>query len=60
MTKCMKDYLASHVDAGRVGLLLFSTNYLVRSDVGLDRQDMLLPGMGVSLGYAAQATTGAP
>ena len=60
VTKCMKDYLASHADAGRVGLLLFSTNYLVRSDVGLDRQDMLLPGMGVSLGYAAQATTGAP
>lgn len=52
-------YLASHADAGRVGLLVWPTNYLVRSEIGIDRQDMLLPGMSVSLGYASPESTGA-
>lgn len=50
-------YLDSHPDAGRVGLLVLPTNYLARSDVGIDRQDMLLPGLSVSLGYASPETT---
>lgn len=46
-------YLTSHNEAGRVGLLVFPTNYLARSDVGIDRQDMLVPGISISLGYAS-------
>jgi hypothetical protein len=53
-------YLDSHADAARVGLLVFPTNYLARSDVGIDRQDMLLPGVSVSLGFSSAETTGAP
>ncbi len=59
VTRTIETYLASHADAGRIGMLLFPTNYLVRSDVGSDRQDMLLPGMGLSMGFSSQATTGA-
>ncbi len=57
IARTIEAYLASHADAGRVGMLVFPTNYLVRSDVGIDRQDMLLPSMNVSLGYASAATT---
>jgi aminopeptidase len=53
----VETYLASHADAGRVGILVFPTNYLVRFDVGIDRQDMLLPSMNVSLGFANAAIT---
>lgn len=60
VARVMETYLASHADAGRVGILVFPTNYLARSEVGIDRQDMLLPGMTVSLGYADQGTTRAP
>ncbi len=55
--QALEHYLQSHPDASRVGLLVFPTNYLARSDVGIDRQDMLLPGMSVSLGYASSETT---
>ena len=57
VSQTIETYLASHSDAGRVGLLVFPTNYLARSDVGLDRQDMLLPGVSVSLGFASADTT---
>jgi leucyl aminopeptidase (aminopeptidase T) len=57
--RAIEAYLASHAEAARIGMLLFPTNYLVRSDVGSDRQDMLLPGMGLSMGYSSRATTGA-
>lgn len=53
-------YLASHAHAARVGLVVFPTNYLARSEIGSDRQDMLLPGVNVSLGFADQAHTKAP
>jgi hypothetical protein len=53
-------YLASHAYADHVGLLVFPTNYLVRSESRIDRQDMLLPGMSVSLGYASADSTRAP
>lgn len=60
VARVVETYLESHPDAGRVGILLAPTNYLVRSEVGLDRQDMLLPGVGVSLGYSNAETTKAP
>ncbi len=53
-------YLASHVNANRVGLAVFPTNYLVRSEIGSDRQDMLLPGLAISMGYASAEVTRAP
>lgn len=53
-------YLESHANAGRVGLVVFPTNYLARSEIGSDRQDMLLPGVNLSLGFADQAHTKAP
>ncbi len=56
----LESYLASHANAGRVGLAVFPTNYLVRSEIGVDRQDMLLPGVSVSLGYASADVTRAP
>jgi hypothetical protein len=52
-------YLESHASAGRVGLAVLPTNYLVRSEIGSDRQDMLLPGLTVSLGFANAEKTGA-
>jgi leucyl aminopeptidase (aminopeptidase T) len=52
-------YLASHASAGRVGLAVIPTNYLVRTEIGSDRQDMLLPGLAVSLGFANADKTGA-
>ncbi len=50
-------YLESHTFAGRVGLAVLPTNYLVRSEIGSDRQDMLLPGVTISLGFANQDAT---
>ncbi len=50
-------YLESHAYAARVGLVVFPTNFLVRSETGMDRQDMLLPGVCVSLGYASADAT---
>lgn len=52
-------YLTSHVNARRVGLVSFPTNYLVRSEIGSDVQDGLMPGMKLCLGIAAPALTGA-
>jgi aminopeptidase len=57
VARTLENYLASHTDASRVGLLVFPTNYLARSDVGIDRQDMLLPGMSISLGFASADST---
>lgn len=53
-------YLASHAYADHVGLVVFPTNYLVRSEARIDRQDMLLPGVSLSLGYASAENTRAP
>lgn len=44
--------LASHPDADRVGLVVWPTNYLVRSEIGVEVQDALLPGMNVDLGFS--------
>jgi len=58
--KAIDGYLASHAYADHVGLVVFPTNYLVRSEARIDRQDMLLPGVSVSLGYASAENTRAP
>ena len=55
--EAVDNYLESHAYASSVGLVVFPTNYLVRSEVGIDRQDMLLPGMCVSLGYSSSDVT---
>jgi len=52
-------YLASHPNAARVGLVLLPTNYLVRTEVGLESQDELVPGLNLALGFTSQAETGA-
>jgi leucyl aminopeptidase (aminopeptidase T) len=53
----VRAYLGSHPDAGRVGMIVMPTNYLVRSEIGLQIQDGLLPGLSVYLGYTNAATT---
>jgi hypothetical protein len=53
-------YLAKHPDAGRVGIVIIPTNYLVRSEIGLGIQDALLPGLNLSLGTSHAAVTKAP
>lgn len=50
-------YLGSHTDAGRVGMIVMPTNYLVRSEIGLQIQDGLLPGLSIYLGYTNAAIT---
>jgi len=50
-------YLASHADAARVGMVVFPTNYLARSEVGLEAQDALLPGVNLGLGFSMSAIT---
>jgi hypothetical protein len=57
IARALEAYLTSHADAGRVGMVVLPSNYLVRSEVGIDRQDMLLPGMNVSLGHTNAAVT---
>ena len=56
----IEGYLASHVHAPRVGLVSLPTNYVVRTESGLDVQDALLPGLGLSLGYTDHESTKAP
>ena len=53
-------YLSSHVHAPRVGLISLPTNYLARAESGLDVQDALLPGLGLSLGYTDHENSKAP
>lgn len=53
-------YLASHPHAGHVGLVSLATNYVVRAESGIEVQDALLPGLGVSLGYSDHEHTRAP
>lgn len=50
-------FLAAHANAPRVGLVNLPTNYLVRSEIGLEYQDALLPGVVLSLGYTAREQT---
>lgn len=56
----IEGYLSSHVHAPRVGLISVPTNYVVRAESGLDVQDALLPGLGLSLGYTDHENSKAP
>jgi hypothetical protein len=56
----IEGYLASHVNAPRVGLVVVPTNYLVRTESGMEVQDALLPGLVIGLGYTDAAQTQAP
>lgn len=60
MLEAIERYLASHADAGRVGLVVWPTNYLVRSEIGVEVQDALLPGLNVDLGFSLSEFTHAP
>jgi hypothetical protein len=53
-------YFASHSNAARVGTLVFPTNYLVRSEIGVHAQDELAPGLNVNLGFTHAPATRAP
>lgn len=48
----IEGYLAAHPNAARVGLVSLPTNYVVRAESGVEVQDALLPGLGISLGYS--------
>lgn len=60
VAKHVDDYLESHPRARAVGHVTFPTNYLVRSEIGVQAQDNLLPGLNVSLGFSASSLTNAP
>lgn len=54
------EHFASHTRAAMVGHVTIPTNYLVRSEIGVQVQDNLLPGINVSLGFSASKLTKAP
>jgi leucyl aminopeptidase (aminopeptidase T) len=56
----IEGYLASHSNAGHVGLVSIPTNYVIRAESGLEVQDALLPGLGLSLGFSDHEHTRAP
>jgi leucyl aminopeptidase (aminopeptidase T) len=60
VSTAVRNYLASHADAARVGFVTFPTNYLARTEVGNELQDGLLPGLNVCLGYSDAERTRAP
>jgi len=53
----LDEYFLSHANAARVGTLVFPTNYLVRSEIGVHAQDELAPGLNVNLGFSHSAVT---
>ena len=60
VSRHVEDFLESHPRARTVGHVTFPTNYLVRSEIGVQAQDNLLPGLNVSLGFSASKLTNAP
>lgn len=56
----IETHFASHPRAATVGHITLPTNYLVRSEIGVQAQDNLLPGLNVSLGFSASKLTNAP
>lgn len=54
------EYFASHANAARVGSVVFPTNYLVRSEIGVHAQDELSPGLNINLGFSHSPVTRAP
>lgn len=60
LLEAVEDYRSQHEHAMRVGLVAFPTNYVIRSESGLEVQDALLPGLNVNLGYSNAEVTNAP
>ncbi|MBL8680651.1 MAG: hypothetical protein JNK05_15845 [Myxococcales bacterium] len=54
------EYFTSHANASRVGTVVFPTNYLVRSEIGVHAQDELSPGLNINLGFSHSPVTRAP
>lgn len=53
-------YFSSNPNAARVGTVVFPTNYLVRSEIGVHAQDELSPGLNINLGFTNASLTRAP
>jgi hypothetical protein len=60
LAKQIEKHFATHARASMVGHVTIPTNYLVRSEIGVQAQDNLLPGLNVSLGFSASKLTNAP
>ena len=60
LLEVVEDYRGRHEHAMRVGSVAFPTNYVIRSESGLEVQDALLPGLNVNLGYSNAEATNAP
>jgi leucyl aminopeptidase (aminopeptidase T) len=60
LSELFADFLAKHPDAGRVGMVSVSTNYLARVEIGHRAHDGLLPGMRLQLGWSNARFTRAP
>lgn len=56
----VEEYRSRDENAMRVGLVAVPTNYVVRSETGIEVQDALLPGVNVILGYSNAEATNAP
>ena len=59
-TLIKENYAKLHKHALHVGLIAVPTNYVIRSETGLEVQDALLPGVNVILGYSNEAASRAP
>lgn len=53
----LEQYFAAHAHAARVGTVVFPTNYLVRSEIGVHAQDELSPGLNINLGFTNATLT---
>ncbi len=53
-------YFSANANASRVGTVVFPTNYLVRSEIGVHAQDELSPGLNINLGFTNASITRAP
>lgn len=60
LAQTVEGFFTMHEHARRVGLVALPTNYVVRSEAGMEVQDGLLPGVNVVLGYSSPTTTNAP
>lgn len=60
LLETVEDYRRRDENAMRVGIVAFPTNYVIRSETGLEVQDALLPGVNVILGYSNAEATKAP
>lgn len=56
----LRAQLERHPQAGHLGFVSFSTNYLARNELRIFAHDSLLPGLRLQLGYSDQPKTRAP